>query len=297
MSAEPPPLPTHAPPREDSWAGVAWSMLIPGAGQFVNGRKAQGVAWFIILFLLLVLAGWSLSARALPGFAFAAVFGVLLAGLWLLMLRNAYRPTVAPRGKQVAFLVFVCIAELLLGLRMVQRLAQPFIVPTGGMAPTIQGRTQLESGEESGGDRVFVERTAFWYDRPRRGDIVAFRTDGIEGMMPDQRGHIYMKRIVGVPGDRISIRGGQLRNHGKPVEPPAVFAKLRYEPVPFSGASAHYLGREGEEFEVPADCFFVIGDNSTNSYDSRFWGPVPKKALFGRVSKIYWPPARAGSIK
>jgi signal peptidase I len=272
-------------------------MLIPGAGQFVNGRKPQGIAWFILLFLILVLAGWSLSARALPGFLFAAAFGIALAGLWLLMLRNAYRPTVAPRGKQVAFLAFVCSGELFLGWWMAHRLAHPFVVPTSGMDPTIQGFTMLESGEKSGGDRVFVERTAYWYGRPRCGDIVAFRTDSIERMRPEQRGHIYMKRIVGVPGDRISIRGGRLTNHGKPVEQPAVFAKLRYEPVPFGRTSAPYLVREEEEFEVPADSFFVIGDNSTNSYDSRIWGVVPKEALIGRVSKIYWPPARAGSIK
>lgn len=106
-----------------------------------------------------------------------------------------------------------------------------------------------------------------------------------------------MKRIVGVPGDRISIRGGQLTNHGKPVEQPAVFAKLRYYPVPYGGANASYLGREADEFEVPENSVFVMGDNSTNSYDSRFWGPLSKKALIGRVSKIYWPPARAGSIQ
>ena len=187
MSAAPPSLPSNASLRENPWAGVEWSLLIPGAGQFVTGRKIQGVAWFMALFLLLALAGWSLSARALPGFSFAAVFGVILAGLWLLMLRDAYRPTPGPRGKQVLILAGICIGELLLGVRMVQRLAQPFRVPTDGMAPTIQGQSRHENGEVSDGDRIFVERTAYWYDKPRPGDIVAFRTDGIEGIMPSKR--------------------------------------------------------------------------------------------------------------
>ena len=187
MPAAPPPLPGNASLRESPWAGVEWSILIPGAGQFMAGRKIQGVAWFIALFLLLVLAGWSLSARALPGFFYAAVFGILLAGLWLLMLRNAYQPTRAPRGKQVVILVSICFGEIFLGVRMVQRLAHPFRVPTGGMAPTIQGQTRHENGEVSGEGCIFVERTAYWYSKPRPGDIVAFRTDGIEGIMPDQR--------------------------------------------------------------------------------------------------------------
>jgi signal peptidase I len=263
----------------------------------VSGRKVQGVAWFLALFLGLALTGWSLSARALPGVLFVLVFGVVLAGLWFLMLRNAYRPARAPRGKQVAFVACFCVAEVLSGLLMVRHLAQPFLIPTGGMAPTIQGRTRLDSGEETSGDHVFVERSAYWFGRPRRGDIVVFRTDRIEGIMPEQKGQIYMKRIVGEPGDRISIREGRLANHGKAVEQPAVFAKLRYDPVPHAGVSMFYLGRENEEFEVPVNSYFVMGDNSANSYDSRFWGPLPKKALIGRVSKIYWPPARAGSIQ
>jgi len=87
--------------------------------------------------------------------------------------------------------------------------------------------------------------------------VLVFRTDGIDAMPKDQQGQFYVKRIVGLPGDRISIQDGRLMNNGKLVAEPTVFAKLKYEPLP--NGMSQYLRREGEIFEVPADGYLSWG--------------------------------------
>jgi len=175
------------------------------------------------------------------------------------------------------------IPALIIGALIVLRicgLVRPFSVPTGAMTPAV-----------SGGDHAFMEGITFLFRQPRRGDIVVFKTDGLnEALVPP--GQFWLKRVAGEPGDHVRISGGKL------------FINEKRAPLSnAAGEIAYDLPPHVESFSlqtdviVPDGCYFVLGDNSTNSLDSRFWGSVPRGNIIGRVSFCYWPPQRVGGVK
>jgi signal peptidase I len=292
MPTLPPPLTKETAQPSTMGVGVALSVLVPGAGQFVSGRRPQGLLWFLGFIGLVFLFVWSLSARALPGTFFPLIFGAALCGFWLAMVRDSRRPVNNPGGKGWYLIAALSVALLIVMGVMAREISRPFKIPTGGMAPTIRGNRRAD-GKEGTGDHFFVEKCAYWFSKPKRGDIVVFRTDGISGMPESHRGEYYIKRVVGLPGERLSVQRERLCVGGKPVEEPEILKRLGCPPMPGPGQ----LLVDGEVFQVPVDSYFVMGDNRTNSYDSRFWGALPARNIIGRVSRIYWPPNRVGTIK
>jgi signal peptidase I len=293
MPPQPPPIPIEPARLDSPSVGLGLSLLLPGAGLFVSGRRLQGIAWFIGVLFLTFLFTWSLATRLLPGLLPPVLAGFILIATWLAMLRNAYKAV--PRLKTAHWIITVIVAVVMLMVvgETTRIIARPFKVPTSAMSPTIRGNTRNEQGVEETGDHLFVAMTAYWFSKPKRGDIVVFRTDGIAAIAPAQQGQFYIKRVVGLPDDRVSVERDRLCINGKPLEEPAIFKTLDCPPVqiPLN------LLADGKVFEVPADSYFVIGDNWGNSYDSRSWGPLPSKNILGRASKIYWPPERAGNIE
>jgi signal peptidase I len=109
---------------------------------------------------------------------------------------------------------------------------------------------------------------------PRAGDVIVFRFPGRTAGVPPLPGELFVKRIVGLPGQLIEMRGGRLYIEGEPAPP-----------VP-GGIPA-----SGEDFgpvRVPVDQYFVLGDNLRDSYDSRSWGCVPAANLVGKAFAVYW---------
>lgn len=168
----------------------------------------------------------------------------------------------------------------------------PFNMPTGSMSPTIHGRSRQSDGTTNNGDHFFVERYAYWLAEPSRGDVIAFKTTGISPSLPENQ--IYLKRVIGIPGDVLSIRDGHLFNDNKRITEPSVLANLVIINPP---VSQQYLATSNDIFKVPDGQYFVIGDNTGNSFDSRFWGTVPRTNIIGKVSKIYWPLNHAGNVQ
>lgn len=156
-------------------------------------------------------------------------------------------------------------------------LLRPFAVPTGGMAPAV-----------SPGDHVFVEGITYLFRQPRRGDIVVFNTDGLnETLVPP--GNFWLKRVAGEPGDHVRISRGQLFINDQPVGLTNRAGGITFAAAGTFGVSA--------EMTVPKGSYFVLGDNSTNSLDSRFWGSLPRGNIIGRVAVCYWPPPRVAAVK
>ncbi len=145
--------------------------------------------------------------------------------------------------------------------------------------------------------RIFVNKMAYWFQPPDRGDIAVFkvpfelepsvhrRADGVEtGVHPYNRNtSVYVKRTVALPGETVEIRPGDQRLHvnGKPVVDPPVFKHRQYRPP----------GMPGEPYldKVPEGEVFMFGDNSDNSLDSRYWGGVPLENFRGKAFLRYWP--------
>jgi signal peptidase I len=132
------------------------------------------------------------------------------------------------------------------------------------------------------GDRIVANRLAL----PRRWDLVAFR-------LPSEPRVIYLKRLVALPGEEVEVRDGAIFINGQQLVPPPEIAELMWhEPPGFNGSAfePEMFAIRGQSLHLDADQYFVLGDNSRNAFDSRYWGPVPKKNLIGVVEGVYFPP-------
>lgn len=129
---------------------------------------------------------------------------------------------------------------------------------------------------------LLTEKVSYYLNSPARGDVVVFTP-------PVSDTDEFIKRVIGLPGERISVREGHVYINGK-LLPESYLTDSVYT------SDGTFLP-EGEEFTVPAGEFFVLGDNREHSSDSRFWGPITKKSISGRAWVIYWPPSLAGSVK
>jgi signal peptidase I len=184
-----------------------------------------------------------------------------------------------------------------------------YYIPSGSMRPTLEI-----------GDRVLVNKFAFGWSRyslpmllaeripvegrimahaPQRGEVIVFRR-------PDQP-LVLIKRVVALPGETAEVRGGQVFIDGEPAalapdglaalsDTGGALARLR-EGLPAAAhkGRTHYIYDQGAgladdfgPYIVPADCYFVMGDNRDNSADSRFWGCVPMANIIGRAETIGW---------
>ena len=153
-----------------------------------------------------------------------------------------------------------------------------FSMPTGGMTPAV-----------SAGDHVMMETMTYLAHEPHRGDVVVFKSDGIALLPPAT---IYVERVAGEPGDHLRISDGQLYINDKLTTLSNATGKINYLSPQFPGTPTLQTN-----VTVPEGCYFVLGDNSTNSFDSRYWGNLPRANIMGRIKFCYWPPQRTGFVK
>ncbi|MDX6381691.1 MAG: signal peptidase [Rubrobacteraceae bacterium] len=171
-------------------------------------------------------------------------------------------------GKGGGFLEFLII--LLLAFALVFGVVRPFVleafyIPSGSMVPTLKV-----------GERVFVNKFIYRFSEPKRGDIIVFRS--VDGADED-----LIKRVVGLPGDEVAVQNGVLILNGEPQEEP--YVNQRFPDDSFYGPT-----------KVPEGKVFVMGDNRSNSADSRVFGPVPMENIAGEAFVAFWPPSRIGLL-
>jgi signal peptidase I len=142
------------------------------------------------------------------------------------------------------------------------------------------------------GDQVFVDKFSYNFVKPHRGEVFVFRTNHIPGIREDPISGppFYIKRLAGLPGDTLRIDPPFLFVNGKKAEGYG-FERVMAAKPPYRGyAPGHaYLATPEQSYTVPRDGYFALGDNSYNSSDSRYWGPVPEENLVGRGLFAYWP--------
>jgi signal peptidase I len=189
-------------------------------------------------------------------------------------------------------LVLIVAVALGLALGIQAFLVKPYRIPSESMVPT------LEIGQ-----RVLVNRIGERFGDPKVGEIVVFHPPtGAElgnecGGGPPPQGQVcnrptqdradvnFIKRIVAGPGDKLRIDAGQVILNGERQD--ESFAE------PCGGGEGCDFPRE---VTIPADHYFMMGDNRGSSDDSRFWGPVPKDWIIGEAFATYWPPSRIGLL-
>ena len=148
----------------------------------------------------------------------------------------------------------------------------PFKIPSGSMRMTL-----IE------GDRILVNKFIYRFRPPERGDIIVFR-------YPEDPKRPFIKRLAAIGGDTVEIRNGKVFVNGEALDGLGAFGTNRY----YNQGS---FGQEGQEIHVPPGEYFVLGDNSLSSHDSRFWGFVPKRLLIGQALCIFWPVTRWRILK
>ncbi len=204
---------------------------------------------------------------------------------------------------------------------------EPLMLPNGIRPDSIVKKGQrLWSGYVVTGDFLFVNRWIWNFRHPRRGDVMVFATTGIKGLQP---GTHYIKRMTGTPGEAIRFKDGRLEagsaksvwkgsdkagnavfervfvKESEPMSPERV-AMIQNRESYLPGVEPEYGGyrphcnpsfdvkgrtiaHEGDFVELGPDEYYACGDNSLNSFDSRYWGPVPAGNLRGAAGGVFWP--------
>ena len=150
----------------------------------------------------------------------------------------------------------------------------------------------IARGAVDTGDQVFVDKFSYNFVKPSRGDVFVFRTDGVAMISadPETGAPFYIKRLAGLPGDELRIDPPRLFVNGVP--PGGLgFSRVMSAQNGYRGyaATGNNLADPRQTFRVPEKHYFAMGDNSYNSFDSRYWGPVPEENLVGRGLLVYWP--------
>jgi signal peptidase I len=142
------------------------------------------------------------------------------------------------------------------------------------------------------GDQVFVDKFSYNFVKPHRGDVFVFRTNHIPGIRedPEAGAPFYIKRLGGLPGDTLRIDPPFLYVNSKKAEG-YEFERVMSAKPPYRGYAFGHdnLSKPDQSYTVPHNGYFALGDNSYNSYDSRYWGPVPDVNVVGRGLFVYWP--------
>lgn len=200
-----------------------------------------------------------------------------------------------PVARSLAELALIIAIALGLALGIQAFIVKPYEIPSASMLPTLRIS-----------QRILVDRIGNDFSSPKVGEIYVFhppasescadpsegqdntgaaRSEACDVVQRRESSQTYVKRVVGLPGDRLSIRQGHVYRNG--VREPDSFTE------PCDGAGTCTFAKP---FTVPRGDYYMMGDNRPDSLDSRFWGPVPRKWLIGRAFATYWPPSRIGSL-
>ena len=170
-----------------------------------------------------------------------------------------------PRRKGHWLIEWAVVLVVALGVAIGIRtfVVQTFYIPSASMQPTLMI-----------GDRILVDKVSYHLHDVHRGDIVVFGRPPLERSAVDIKD--LVKRVIGLPGETISSVDGKVTINGKPLSEPWL-------------PSPDPLGQPITTIKIPAGDYFVMGDNRSNSQDSRFFGPIPHSLIVGRVVLRIWP--------
>lgn len=251
--------------KKQPWLSVYLSYFLPGIGQIYNNQALKGITLIIITIIF-----WTLEKRFYP-------FSILFIFIYLFAMKDAFESAEKINGSNRKFSeqgnvfikILVVIALLIhaipVGNIIRTHFLQAFKIPAGSMLPTLEI-----------GDRIFVDKTTEAKTSIKRGDILIF-------VYPKDEKKDFIKRVIGLPGDKIEIKDKEIYiNDEKLTENYIIHQDQHIKPK-------EYEPRDNMgPITIPSDSLFVMGDNRDQSYDSRYWGFVKTDKVKGKVIKIYW---------
>ena len=267
------------------------AIFLPGSAHFLAGQRRTGVCWFFALFLLPNLWAFPASAPGVGPFYITIVLSVIGILLFVLLLISSWRPT--RRMGCLGWLLFV--GTILLMGKVVNEpckrlhktyVGEAFVINGAAMAPTMIVPSE-SAPEVLRPDRVVASKWLYRVSDPKRGDIVIHNATNKDGLPT-----IWTHRVVGLPGETVDIEPPYVLINGERLTEPPIFAKISARKDGFSGyCRAEEVGGEGVSLPLTlgSDEYFLLGDNSPHSLDSRFVGPVLRQNITGRIIRIYFP--------
>lgn len=281
-------------PKEPLLA-VLLALVFPGLGQMYSGRTKRGLVLMGIYsgigVLVLSIIFYAIKPQTHLTMTLVILFATLAIsgfafGIFLIM--DAYRCAKAFNqnknlerkitfGKRtvlilgIVIVLFVPSFDTFIKAYIKKNIVQTYRLPSGSMSPTLQS-----------GDRVLADKAIYRGSKPQRGDLVVFRYP----LEPDRD---FVMRLIALGGERIEIKEGNVYVDGQFVTDSKIKNRFYYNRGDY--------GQSGNPVKVPEGHYFVLGDNSASSHDSRFWGFVPQENIIGKVYKIYWPINRLGAIE
>src|SRR5438270_9568402 len=175
-----------------------------------------------------------------------------------------------PRRTRTGPILAVWLRDLIISLAI-----SAFIIIFLYQPVKVEGTSMMPSLDDQ--ERIFINKFVYRLEAIERGDIVVFR-------YPRDTSKSYIKRVIGVAGDHVSIVNGTVILNGRELKEP-------YVPLDYSDT------RSLREVVVPADSFFVLGDHRSMSNDSREFGCVERAYVYGKAVFVYWPMERLGRLR
>lgn len=264
--------------RSRPFVSALLSLLVTGLGQIFNRQPAKGAAFLVVVVVYYYLAGWTGILRTFAGFVVFLVLGLLFVTA---VVTDAFRTArlhvrtdVLPKAPLVLYILSFALVAIFVSLFdvdfVIDRVLhiRAFRIPAVSMEPTLKA-----------GDRLIAEMKAFSAIPPARGNIVVFAAP--------PSGNLWVKRVIGLPGDEITGDAEQIFLNGKRLEEPYVFL----DPQIAAEGSAHFDGRPTfGPIRVPEGKLFLAGDNRYHSFDSRYagFGLIDLSNVKGRPLYLYY---------
>jgi signal peptidase I len=252
--------------RKNPWFGMFASRILPGLGHFYNQQSFTG-----LFFLSTALVFLQLENKF-------STFLIVPPTLTAIATYHAY--ITFPYSQDKFHLSQRSLMAIMVGLIFIWGLISPqipnwidqklelFVIPSESMQPTLEVN-----------DRVFVQESVSY--KPQRGEIVVFQPSETIKAIDPQPGDFYIKRVIATPGEKVAISQGIVYINEQPLQEDYIAELPNYD---LAGVI------------VPPNCYFMLGDNRNNSFDSHIWGFLPQEDIFGRAYKVYWPSERVKSL-
>ena len=193
-----------------------------------------------------------------------------------------------PDHSWIAELGRTVILSIVLALGIRTFVAEARWIPSGSMEPTLHGTpNQWEA------DKIIVDKLKYKFSQPQRGDIVVFSpTDELKR---EQYNDAFIKRIIGLPGEKVELRNGKVYINNKPLEEDKYLSSQQRTVIDVC-SSTQQVPFLAKPQTIPPNSYLVLGDNRNSSYDSRCWGVVPQQNIIGRAVLRFWPLNHVGGI-